>query len=282
MPKILFLFILLILGGFLTAQNKPTQLRGVLQSSTNVPVGGVAIFNQTTLKGTISNEEGVFSIEVNKGDVLSIDAIQFKAFQLSIGQGVVDSGEAVITLNEGVNQLNEIVLSDRSMMILVEKEVQVGAVLEGVDSDLLLTPAVDRIENTFSGIQKKPEEYEIEQKAASQSGLRMSSVGVDVIGMISSIFRNRKPDTSLPQTNFDISILKEKYSQKYLIDLLELDPIYLNEFTYFAQDNGLSLEMIRSENELALLEFLSHQSKEFKKKKGLIALKNQNESLNQN
>ena len=208
------LYLFIVCSSFLNAQNQRVLLKGVLQSSTNISVGGVTIFNQNTREGTISNEEGSFFIGVKKGDVLKIDAVQFKVFQLSVGQGVIDSGEAVITLNEGVNQLDKIVLSDRSMMILVEKEVLVGAVLEGIDPDLLFSPAVDRIENTFSDLERKPEEYAIEQKAASQSGLRMSSVGVDVIGLVSSIFKKRKPETRPPQTDFDIGVLKRTTNNK--------------------------------------------------------------------
>ncbi|MGB5980909.1 MAG: hypothetical protein WBG46_02080 [Nonlabens sp.] len=267
MHRILCLFI--IWSSFLNAQNQRVQLKGILQSSTNISVGGVTIFNQNTLKGTVSNEEGSFLIEVKKGDVLKIDAVQFKAFQLSVGQGVIDSGEAVITLNEGVNQLDEIVLSDRSLMILVEKEVLMGAFLKGIDPDLLFSSAVNRIENTFSDLERKPEEYAIEQKAASQSGLRMSSVGVDVIGLVSSIFKKRKPEILSPQTDFDISVLKNKYHPEYLTNLLELDPAYINEFIYFAQDNGLSLEMLKSNNELAVIELLLVQVDHFKRKKNL-------------
>ena len=123
---------------------------------------------------------------------------------------------------------------------------------------------MDRIENTFSELERKPEEYAIEQKAASQSGLRMSSVGMDVIGLVSSIFKKRKPETRPPQTDFDIGVLKNKYHPEYLTDLLELDPAYLNEFIYFAQDNGLSLEMLKSNNELAVIELLLVEVDRFK------------------
>ncbi len=273
-----FVLLLFFLSSIAMAQKERVQIKGTVTSVSEEPMEGITIFNLNNLEGTITNEQGIFYINVMEGDKLNFDAVQFEPFTLEVGANTIKTKTATLQLNEGVNKLDEVVIQDNLMMIEVKRNVDVKPVLAGVDEENLRTPAVDRMENTFSDRVRQPDEYPIEQLAASQSGLRMNMF--NVIGLLGSLVVSEslknldlsgKPKPV--EEEFNVVMVKNKFGTEYLAEFLDLDKEYLYEFMYYAKDNGLDKEMLDSDNELAILEFLSEQSKSFKKKKGLLETK---------
>ncbi|MGB5980908.1 MAG: carboxypeptidase-like regulatory domain-containing protein [Nonlabens sp.] len=272
MKNFVLLFLLISTIGF--AQKERVQIKGTIINTTEEPVEGITIFNLNNLEGTITNEEGVFYINVMEGDKLNFDAIQFEPFTLEVGANTIKSKTAKLTLNEGVNQLDEVIVRDDLMMVKVKRDVDVDLELDEIESDVLLTPAVDRMENTFSDRVKQPDEYPVEQLAANQSGLRYSMFNfVGLLGslVVSESLKNLdlSGQPKKVKEEFNVMMVKNKYDAEYLAEFLKLDQKYLYEFMYFAKDNGLDEDMLSADNELELLNFLSDQAEDFKERKGL-------------
>lgn len=270
--------LLFLISAIAFAQKERVQIKGTVTSASEEPIEGITIFNLNNLEGTITNEQGIFYINVMEGDKLNFDAVQFEPFTLKVGANTIKTRTATLQLNEGVNKLDEVIIQDNLMMIEVKRDVDVKPVLAGVEEENLRVRAVDRMENTFSDRIRQPDEYPIEQLAASQSGLRMNMF--NVIGLLGSLVVNEslknldlsgKPKPV--EEEFNVVMVKNKFGTDYLAEFLDLDKEYLYEFMYYAKDNGLTKEMLESDNELALLEFLSKQSQSFKKKKGLLETK---------
>ena len=273
-----FALLVFFISALASAQKERVQIKGTVTSASEEPIEGITIFNLNNLEGTITNEQGVFYINVMEGDKLNFDAIQFEPFTLKVGANTIKTKTATLQLNEGVNKLDEVVIQDNLMMIEVKRDVDVKPVLAGVEEENLRVRAVDRMENTFSDRVRQPDEYPIEQLAASQSGLRMNMF--NVIGLLGSLVVSEslknldlsgKPKPV--EEEFNVVMVKNKFGTDYLAEFLDLDKEYLYEFMYYAKDNGLDKEMLESDNELALLEFLSEQSQSFKEKKGLLETK---------
>lgn len=264
--------IFLLIGLLSAAQKDRVQIKGMISSDLNTPLIGITVFNNNSLEGTVTNGNGVFYIDAMENDELSFKAIQFESFSLKVTDKVLMEKKIQLTLDADVKELDDVNVSSTSFMIPVKRIETVDAGLEKVDVENIRTAAVDRIDNTFSDRVRQPGEYEIRAEAFQQSQPRFNMVGLSTQVNTANIARsldvkNISKDDSVPVENNALVLLKNKYSKEYLMEYLDLDEEELIEFKYFAKDHGLTKELVQSENELNLLEFLSEQVLKFKKRK---------------
>lgn len=71
---------------------------------------GVTVYNSSSNTGTITDEEGAFSIAVTVNDVVEFGALQFKDFSITITDEIIKSKQLTVILVEEVNKLDEIVI----------------------------------------------------------------------------------------------------------------------------------------------------------------------------
>ncbi|WP_146105125.1 carboxypeptidase-like regulatory domain-containing protein [Nonlabens arenilitoris] len=267
-----FIYIFLFLGMLTSAQVQRVQVKGTISSELNTDLSGITIFNNNSLEGTVTNDSGVFYIDVKKGDQLSFKAIQFESFSLNVSEKVVEEKKIELGLNPDVKDLETVNLSTTSFMIPVKRVETVDSGLEKVALENIKTAAVDRIDNTFSNRVRQPEEYEVRAEAFQQSQPRFNMIGLSTTINTANIARsldvkNISKDDSVPVETNALVLLKNKYSKEYLLNYLDLEEKDFIEYGYFVQDNGLTKDLVQADNELDLLEFLSQQAVQFKKRK---------------
>ncbi|MFB0904661.1 MAG: carboxypeptidase-like regulatory domain-containing protein [Nonlabens sp.] len=273
------LMFLLLVGGLMNAQKERIQIKGSIYSEANKPLEGVTVFNQASLEGTVTNKEGGFLIHAREEDRLSFKAVQLESFALRITKKVMEDKKVVISLEEGINQLDEVIIEDGLMRVKVKQILYVDTKVDKVSDLNLKTRAVDRMENTFSDRIKQPEEYAVRNEAFNQNmprinmaniigGLALLAAGAAINELAATTIENGI-DTApnVRRQKFDVHVLKNTYSTEYLLDYLQLLPEDLYEFMYFAKDNGLNESLFETERELDLLQFLSNQVTLFKEKK---------------
>jgi hypothetical protein len=270
----IFLLFLLLVGGLVSAQKERVQIQGVINSTTNKPLEGVTVFNLGSLEGTVTNEEGGFFIHARETDKLSFKAVQLESFSLTITKNVIEDRKVLISLSEGVNQLDEVIVVDGLMRIKVKKTPYIDPKIDEVSEFNVKTRATDRMKNTFSDRIKQPEEYAVRNEAFNQSQPRFNTsnifgalASILFLGSLEAIDLNTGSPPQVDKEKFDVYILKNKYSTEYLLEYLKIPEEHLFEFMYFAQDNGLNTAMFEQERELDLLQFLSNQVALFKAKK---------------
>ncbi|MFT4838799.1 MAG: hypothetical protein ACJAWA_001123 [Nonlabens sp.] len=270
----IFLLFLLFVGGLVSAQKERVQIQGVINSTTNKPLEGVTVFNLGSLEGTVTNEEGGFFIHARETDKLSFKAVQLESFSLTITKNVIEDRKVLISLSEGVNQLDEVIVVDGLMRIKVKKTPYIDPKIDEVSEFNVKTRATDRMKNTFSDRIKQPEEYAVRNEAFNQSQPRFNTsnifgalASILFLGSLEAIDLNTGSPPQADKEKFDVYILKNKYSTEYLLEYLKIPEEHLFEFMYFAQDNGLNTAMFEQERELDLLQFLSNQVALFKAKK---------------
>lgn len=71
---------------------------------------GVVVYNTTTGKTTITDQNGMFQLVVHVGDTLQLEALQYQQMPLIVNDEMFDSENLTINLNEQVVALDEVVL----------------------------------------------------------------------------------------------------------------------------------------------------------------------------
>lgn len=269
------MFLLLTIGGLVSAQRERVQIQGTIMTENVESLGGITIFNNSSLEGTITNDKGIFFIDVKEGDKLDFRSIQFTNFKVVVGKETVNAKTIKINLTESINELDEVRISNGSFMVPVKRIVDFKDGLSDVSPRNVRIAANDRMENTFSNRVRQPEEYGIRHEAFMQSQPRFNMI--NLVGMLSALVIG----TTLNAINvdggagtrtstaeeFDVVILKNKFSTQYLIEFLEIREENLYEFMYFAKDRGLDNTYFTPERELDLLQFLSESAVLFKERK---------------
>jgi len=103
------LLALFTITGF--AQSKGIDLKGAITNLTDIE--GIHILNTTSRYNSVTNETGHFSIRVSVADTLIVSSIRYMPQQLVVTPEIFESATIVITLDELVNELEEVVLAPR-------------------------------------------------------------------------------------------------------------------------------------------------------------------------
>ncbi|SFW68164.1 carboxypeptidase-like regulatory domain-containing protein [Cellulophaga fucicola] len=115
MQKLQFFLFLVTATQLTTAQDKIVQLKGSVISNVQEVVG-VYVLNKTSNKGSITNENGSFSIPVRLQDTIEFSAVQFKNREIVITQKILDLKSYIINLDETLEELDEVVLDQRTQV----------------------------------------------------------------------------------------------------------------------------------------------------------------------
>lgn len=119
----------------LFAQTKP--ITGTVTSKEGIPVGGATVAVKDTNRGTMTDFDGKFQLEVTTGDILVISYIGYKTKEIPIGQ----SSHYDITLIEDMAMLDEVVVTGYTS----EKKSDITGAISVVDVDDLETVATPNV-----------------------------------------------------------------------------------------------------------------------------------------
>ncbi len=110
-------FIILLLFAIikLNAQEVRKAINGKVQFN-SIGIENVHVVNQTSRRGTISNENGDFKIRVKENDTLKFTDIQFKTKKIIISKNLIQKDELKINLLQRTNELTEVVIVKRKNM----------------------------------------------------------------------------------------------------------------------------------------------------------------------
>jgi len=104
--SVILIFTCFLFTTIATGQEK--KLHGKITNSKDVE--GIHILNRTSGYNTITNKDGDFLITIKENDTLFISSVHYMPTKYTITQTVFQEGTLVITLQELVNELDEVVL----------------------------------------------------------------------------------------------------------------------------------------------------------------------------
>jgi len=252
--KLLFLFSCLISSVSIAQINSRVLVNGKISAPLGDSVEGVVVFNRSTDQGTITNEKGEFKIKAGINDRIEMVAMQYQHFIIKIDKGVVANRRIHVFLNESVNQLDEVVVTPYDLMGNVTVDVKkIDVVPSGIGEDL--ASETDAIVNDVVFDFTQDNQSFLENKVILED--RMIN-GLNFVNLFKLAFESTKEPQ---QKSADVDVrIRNVYSDEFFQNYLQLELNQIDEFIFFAQDNGLDMAYFQSGKELDLLQFLVVQS----------------------
>lgn len=240
--------------------------RVLIDGKISAPVGdvveGVVVYNRSTNRGTITDQKGKFKISAGINDKIEVVAMQYQKFIVLINKGIMDTKKLTIFLNESVNLLEEVVVTPYDLLGNVSVDVKkINITKSGIGEVALITAS--RINDTdYDWI---PDEFSnVENNAYLDE--RMIN-GFNFVNVFKAVFQNKKlkVNTSV-SANVDEEV-RRMYDDQFFRKNLNLEMNQINDFIFFAEDNGLDKTYLQEGKELDLIEFLVSQSKLYKERR---------------
>ena len=226
----------------------------------------VTIYNTSSNKGALTDENGKFVIAVAINDVLEIRSLQFEDFKVTIDQNIIDSKKATIFLVENVNKLDEVVILPYDLT---------GNLMVDMESVRTFNPDLDAIYFGIGDISayEFPDDRksEVENIAAEKPGndIRYQMDGVALIGLLLkplfNSMNNKKEEQRANIPNVPTSGLQDYYTAHYITDNFNIPEDRIDEFVVYVETHGLDYSLMENGKEMEFLEFLNQKSKEFLK-----------------
>lgn len=256
--KLSLLFIFLIINSSIAQITSRVMIDGRISAPIGDDIEGVVIYNLTSKKGTITDKDGNFKISAGINDKLEVIAMQYQKFVVWINKGVLDNRRLNIFLNESVNLLEEVIVKPYDLLGNVSLDLKKIDVTEsGVDEVAQLTSS--RINDT--DFDWTPDELsELDNKVFLEDRM---IYGLNFVNLFKEVFQNKdKKDNKVPD-DIDVQVRK-MYNNEFFKTNLALEMDQINDFIFFAEENGLNTNYLEEGNELNLIEFLVSQSKMYK------------------
>lgn len=218
---------------------------------------GMTVFNQTSKRGTITNDAGEFTIAAAVNDSISFSALQFQKFTVVIDEGVINSGELNVYIREAVTELPEVIVLPHDLSGNVNVDV---ARIRVSDADL---PAYSAADLERMGVRVEPDSLtgpgKNEALASSQTRLIHGLNFVNIFKLLAGVEENKE----LTDREMDEKV-REMYDNEFFRENLDIQQEKINDFIFYARENGLTSQMMQAGNELDLIEFLIRKSEEYK------------------
>ena len=253
-----FIIILFTVAGF--SQNDE---RVLVDGQINVPEGenpdGISVVNISAMMATVSDEQGEFEIMAAAGDTLQFASLQFQDFSVIVDDGVVDKRQVNVFVSEAVNVLPEVIVMPYDLSGNVRVDVDI------IPSLQVRLPDQSAAEISPYEWEFPPDTLVSPPSAAMREGMIYSGNSSNMANAFRHIFTTRDVINDLdPYEDLDEE-LKELRDDDFFEEHLNIEEDRIPEFISYAAENGLTPEMLKPENELALIEFLVAKSFEFKR-----------------
>ena len=220
-------------------------------------IEGVTVFNSSSNKGTVTDKDGGFIIEVALNDRLEFAALQFKDFNVVITQDIIDAKAMTVLLVEQVNKLPEVLILPHNLT---------GNLVTDVNSIALVNPDLDALYFGLGNLDKidftEDHLSAVTNLAMRQQNLLYGVNMVDVLGiLLNQIFPSKNRVEFVPE--YKRQRILEIYDKDYLIAALNILEKDLVEFVYYIEEDNFNFALLEPHREFEFLEFLKSQEQKF-------------------
>ncbi|WNH07981.1 carboxypeptidase-like regulatory domain-containing protein [Thalassobellus suaedae] len=263
MKKIITLFLILSALNMTSQTFSSIDVKGKIMVESN-DVAGITIFNTSLNKGTISNDNGEFTLTVRLHDIIEVSALQFQNIKFKVNKDIIASKTMKIFLIEEINRLDEIVLLPNKLSGNLEADLQ---------ATKLFKPKLDAL---YYGIKHKEEfEFEndnktkVDNKAIPTQHVTMVN-GLNIINVVDQLllplFRSKasnKKERGIPDV--PVEAIKYYFGSDFLVDNFDIPEHRVEEFIAYVESSDFDFSLLNYGNEMEFLELLHSKSIEFLK-----------------
>ncbi|MEJ2113604.1 MAG: carboxypeptidase-like regulatory domain-containing protein [Flavobacteriaceae bacterium] len=261
MRRIIYLFVLFFpLAHVLSQSVNRVEIEGKVFSKNN-EVESVTVFNTSSNKGTITNENGEFTIVVALNDVLEISALQYRKGSITITEEILNRKSVKIHLIENVTTLQEVVILPYDLT---------GNLVVDTEEVNLVEPIPFELGN-MNAFELPDDQYTKVVNPFMNDGQLMYGADLDLIFgyLLNTLF---KPKYKL-KGEIEKDKLQEAYNKSlegvlgrtYIINNFNIAEDKVEAFIVFVENNGIDRNLLLEENRMQLIEFLHQQSELFLK-----------------
>ncbi len=254
-----------------TYSQEKIQLKGLLVTD-SLDASSVHIINTTTRTGTVNSSTGRFEIEVRENDTLLISSIQFVNEEIIITGDILTSGQIRIQLKEDVNELPEVKLSNIGLTGNLSTDVASLDIVKDMPVNIRFGDIQHtRFEADINDPQAAPDNIAFkENQIMNQPG----AASVDLLGaalLIGDLLGIKKNKASPPvrvSNKLLSQQVREIMGDSFFIKTLGIKEENVGDFIFHLDDSGLTREMLKKDQEFALIEFLIAETANYKTLRG--------------
>jgi len=243
----------------------PVNLKGqIIDNDNKEPLAGANLFNLNTVIGSISNDEGFFSIETQANDTIYISYIGYQSIKLKITNDLLKGNELVIELHQKTEQLNEVVVKSHKLIGVLE-----------IDAKNVPVDKYSRIH--INGINQT---YEVGRQRQNFSS-PVDAVFQPIDFVYNKLGKNPKQLNKIKKLRDDDALrgmLEDKFNRELMMEYLDMDAQELNDLL---NECNYSDYFIRQASDLQLIEAILLCYENYKAIKKGSTIKNDNSSKKQ-
>jgi hypothetical protein len=262
MKKIATVFVFFICFIAVSQEIKRENIKGKIIIEGN-DIEGVTVSNSSSGVGTVTNENGEFTISVALNDLIEIRALKYQNIDVKINKDVLESKSLSIFLIEEVNKLDEIVIKSKRLT---------GNLKVDIDRVKKFYPKRNVI---YFGI-KKEEATNLKQLGKYQNdNIRMQSPtenftdGLNIVNVVDQLliplFRSEVKDkkaVGIPEV--PALSIKYYFGSTFLAENFNIPKHRIEEFIrYVEEDDSFDFDLLNYGHEIEFLELLTKKSKMF-------------------
>ncbi|MGO3260831.1 MAG: hypothetical protein ACTIK4_04240 [Mesonia sp.] len=257
MKKALFLLIFLLNLSFAQAQiENRVFIKGQVSVDSYMDADDINIYNMNTTEGAATSKYGEFIIKVGLNDRLMISSIQYQTFIVIVDEGVLENKTINIKISEAVNELDEVTLKPYDLSGNVQADV---TKIKTVGVNRTKLSSLEMV-NTYNYKFRDDKDSKVDNIAIDKGYL---TNGLNFANMFRTIFKNKSKGKDANTEDIDVAVRKV-YNDDFFKQNLDIKKENINEFIFYAQENGLEERLLEEDNELDFIEFLIEKSKAYK------------------
>jgi hypothetical protein len=225
-------------------------------------LGGITVFNASANVGTITDDNGEFTLAVRLNDVIEVSALQFQNIKFKVNEAILNSKSMKVFLIMEINKLDEIVLLPQSLS---------GNLAIDVNETKLFTPKLDAL---YYGI-KNRDEFEFAKDYSSKTtNVALSREyapmvnGLNVVNVVDQLllplFRSKvknKEEKGIPEV--PIEAIKYYFGSEFLMDNFNIPEHRVEEFIQYVEYHQFDYNLLNAGKEMEFLEVLHLRSLSF-------------------
>lgn len=239
--KILFLLVLFTaISGFSQDDARQPLSGSVIYMNIGVPNENV--INATSERATITNDQGLFRINVKVGDQIVFTAVNYNIKVVTITEEILANNRLVVEVNEKVTELDEVVITPEQQERFLEVKNQEFKEYEY---------EIDR-------------GTEVENIAMSETDRGMQD-GLNFVNIFRAIFKAQNEAVEEGPKLKVSEVLRQVYDDSFFVVDLNIPQDKINEFLYYCDDKMPTKSLLKKENEFQLIDALVNNSKSFLK-----------------
>lgn len=267
MKKLLLLLSFLLFTCITTAQSiGEVLIQGNIEVPDDGDAGGITIYNKNSGKGSVSLEDGKFSIAAKLHDSLYFSALQYRDLLVVVDEKIIKTRSLYVEITENVNELAEVVIKPHDLS-------------GNLTADLKKIPITHLDLPTWSAAEISAMDFSFSPDA--QSGVANPAMGggsgkygfqpKKIIGGLVELLTPRSGSRPVDPFKKKASYmmlereLTARFDSQFFLEVLEIEQEKVPAFIAFLNEQGVAQVLLKKEYELQLLDLMVLQSAKFLK-----------------